>query len=124
VGNAKFNEDFSKEVQDIKLIQETVVQMWIGKRSIQSLTLPNLFMIELVHEDVVANQEDPINYQDEIPRGEVVDDSPILKKKRQLFVDKITCWEFAAEAQMMVDVKSICDIEVITDDDSGGESGE
>jgi hypothetical protein len=86
VGNTKFDEDFSKEVQDIILIQEMGVQMWIGRRSIQSPTLPNLFMIELVQEDVVANQKDPINYQDEIPRGEVANDSPILKKKKSNFL--------------------------------------
>ncbi len=86
MGNTKFDEDFSKEVQDIILIQEMGVQMWIGRRSIQSPTLPNLFMIELVQEDVVANQKDPINYQDEIPRGEVANDSPILKKKKSNFL--------------------------------------
>ncbi len=75
-------------------------------------------------ENVVANQEDPVNNQDEIPRGEVTGNSPNLKKRRQLLVDKITCWELAVEVQMMVDVESICDIEVTTNDDSVGEGGE
>jgi hypothetical protein len=48
VGNAKFDEDFSKEIQYIILIQEMGVQMWIGKKKIQSPTLPNLIMIEFV----------------------------------------------------------------------------
>jgi hypothetical protein len=52
-----------------------------------------MFMIKPVFEDVVANQEDPINCQDEILKNEVVDNFLILKKRRWLHVDKITCWE-------------------------------
>jgi hypothetical protein len=119
VGNTKSNEDFSKEIQDIKLIQKMGVQMWIGRRSIQIPTSPNLFMIEPIQEDVVVNQEDPINYQDEIPRGEVEDDSPTSKKRSWLLVDKNTCWELVVKAQMMVDVELICDTKVTTNDDNG-----
>jgi len=39
-------------------------------------------MIKLVLENTNANQEDPINNQDEIPRGEEANDSSILKKRR------------------------------------------
>lgn len=54
----------------------------------------------------------------------MVDDFLILKKRRWFLVDKITCWELVAKAQMMVDAESICDIKVIIDDDSVGEGGE
>ncbi len=76
-------------------------------------------MIEPIQEDVVVNQEDPINYQDEIPRGEVEDDSPTSKKRSWLLVDKNTCWELVVKAQMMVDVELICDTKVTTNDDNG-----
>jgi len=42
---------------------------------------------------------------------EVANESPILKKRRWLHVDKVTCWELVAEVQLMVDVASRCDIE-------------
>ncbi len=100
------------------------MQTWIGRRSIRNTTLPNLFMIKPILEDVVANQEDPINYQDEIPRGEVVDDFLILKTRRLFFVDKITCWELVVEAQMMVDAELVCDTKVTINDNSAGEGGE
>ncbi len=100
------------------------VQTWIGRRSIQNTTLPNMFMIKPVLEDVVANQEDPINCQDEILEGEVVDDYLILKKRRWLLVDKITCWELVVEVQMMVDAELVYDTKVITNDDNVGEGGE
>ncbi len=100
------------------------VQTWIGRRSIQNTTLPNMFMIKPILEDVVANQEDPINCQDEILEGEVVDDYLILKKRRWLLVDKITCWELVVEVQMMVDAELVYDTKVITNDDNVGEGGE
>jgi hypothetical protein len=81
-------------------------------------------MIEPVLENTDANQEDPINSQDEIPRGEEANDSSILKKRRRSPVDKIICWELVAKAQMMVDVEAVCDTEVTIDDDIVGEGGE
>ncbi len=83
-----------------------------------------MFMIKHVLEDAVANQEDPINCQDEILKGEVVDDYLILKKKRWLLIDKITCWELVAEVQMMVDVELVCDTKVTTNDNNASEGGE
>ncbi len=64
-------------------------------------------MIKLVLENTNVNQEDPINNQDEIPRGEEANDSSILKKRRRSLVDKIICWELVAKAQMMVDVEVV-----------------
>lgn len=81
-------------------------------------------MIEPVLENTDANEEDPINNQDEIPRGEEANDSSILKKRRQFPIDKIICWELVAKVQMMVDVEAVCDTEVTIDDDSVGEGGE
>jgi hypothetical protein len=57
-------------------------------------------MIELVLENVVVNQEDPVNYQDEIPRGEVTYDFLNLKK-RWFLVKKITCWKLAVELTLL-----------------------
>jgi len=83
-----------------------------------------MFMIKPILEDVVANQEDPINCQDKILKGEVVDDFLILKKRRWLLIDKITCWELVAKAQMMVDIELVYDTKVTTNDDNVGEGGE
>jgi len=57
----------------------------LGERAFQAQpypTLPNLFMTEPILEDIVSNQDNPINCQEKIPRGEKVDDYPILKKRR------------------------------------------
>ncbi len=124
MGDAKSDEDFKEEIQDIRLIWEMGAQTWIGKRSIRNTTLPNMFMIKPILEDVVANQEDPINCQDKILKGEVVDDFLILKKRRWLLIDKITCWELVAKAQMMVDIELVYDTKVTTNDDNVGEGGE
>jgi hypothetical protein len=48
-------------------------------------------MIELVLKYIVANQDNPINWQEKIPRGEEVDDFLILRKRRRLPIDKFTC---------------------------------
>jgi len=81
-------------------------------------------MIEPILKDNVANQDNPINCQEKIPRGEEVDDLLILKKRRQLPINKITCWELVAEVQMMVNVESICETKVTIDDDNVGEGCE
>jgi len=36
----------------------------------------------------------------------------------------MTCWELVAEVQMMVDVESVCETKVTTNDDNVGEGGE
>jgi hypothetical protein len=57
-------------------------------------------------------------------RGEEVDVFSIQKKKRRLPINKITCWELVAEVQMKVDVESVCETKVTTNDDNVGEGGE
>jgi len=86
--------------------------------------MPNLSMIKLVLQYIVANQYNPIKCQEKIPRGEEIDDFLILKKRRRLPIDKITCWELVVKAQMMVDVESICETKVTIDHDNVGEGGE
>jgi hypothetical protein len=81
-------------------------------------------MIELVLENTATNQDNPINCQEKIPRGEEVDDFRILKKRRRLPINKITCWELVVEVQTMVDVELVCETTVTTDDDNVGEGGE
>jgi hypothetical protein len=81
-------------------------------------------MIDSILEDIVSNQDNPINCQEKIQRGEEVDDFPILKKRRQHPINKITCWELVAEVQMMVDVESVFETKVTTNDDNVGEGGE
>jgi len=71
-----------------------------------------------------TNQDKPINYEEKIPRGEEVDDFLILKKRRRLPINKITCWELVAEVQMMVNVELVCETKVTTNDDNVGEGGE
>jgi hypothetical protein len=48
IGNVKSDENFSIEIQNVKLLQEMGIQTWIGRRSLRSIRVPNLFMIELV----------------------------------------------------------------------------
>jgi hypothetical protein len=81
-------------------------------------------MIKLVLKYIATNQDNPISCQEKILRGEEVDDFLILKKRRQLPIDKITCWELVAEAQMMVDVELICETKLTIDNDNVGEGGE
>ncbi len=71
--------------------------------------------MELIIKDVAIDQEDPINYQDEMQKNEVANESPILKKRRWLHVDKVTCWELVA---------SHCDIERSIDENNVDESSE
>jgi hypothetical protein len=55
---------------------------------------------------------------------EVANESPILKKRRWLHVDKVTCWELVVEVQLMVDVASHCDIERSIDENNVDEGSE
>lgn len=99
----------------------------MGERAFEAQpypTMPNLFMIELVLKNTVVNQDNPINCQEKIPRGEEVDDFQILKKRRRLPINNITCWELVVEVQMMVDVELVCEIKVTTNDYNVGEGGE
>ncbi len=81
-------------------------------------------MTKPILENIVPNQDNPINCQEKIPRGEEVDDFSILKKRRQLPINKITCCELVAKVQMMVDVELVCETKVTTNDDNVGEGGE
>jgi len=99
----------------------------LGERAFEAQpypTMPNLFMTKLVLEYIATNQENPINCQEKIPRGVEVDDFRILKKRRRLSINKITCWELVVEVQMMVDVELVCETKVTTNDDNVGEDGE
>jgi hypothetical protein len=55
---------------------------------------------------------------------EVANESPILKRRRWLHVDKVTCWELVIEAQLMVDVASHCHIERNMDENNANEGSE
>jgi hypothetical protein len=46
---------FFIEIQTVKLLQEMGIQTWIGRRSLRSIGMPNLFMIELVVDCDVVN---------------------------------------------------------------------
>jgi hypothetical protein len=45
-------------------------------------TLTNLFMTKPILEDIVSNQDNPINCQEKIPKDEEVDVFPIQEKKK------------------------------------------
>ncbi len=81
-------------------------------------------MTKPILEDIVSNRDNPINCQEKIPRGEEVDVFSIQENKRRLPINKITCWELVAEVQMKVDVESVCETKVTTNDDNVGEGGE
>jgi hypothetical protein len=44
-------------------------------------------------------------------KNDVANESPIMKNRRWLHVDKVTCCELVTKTQLMVDVASHCDIE-------------
>lgn len=81
-------------------------------------------MMEPTIEDVVVDQKNPIIYQDEMQKIEVANESPILKKRKWLHVDKVTCQELVAEAQLMVGVASRCEIERSINENNVDESNE
>jgi hypothetical protein len=54
----------------------------------------------------------------------VANESPILKKRRCLDVDKVTCWELVVETQLMVDVALCCDIVRSIDENCADEGSE
>jgi hypothetical protein len=55
ISNVEFHEMFFIEIQTVKLLQEMGIQTWIGRRSLRSIGMPNLFMIELVVDCDVVN---------------------------------------------------------------------
>ncbi len=61
IGNVESDEDFFIKIQNVKLLQEMGIQTWIGRRSLRSIGMPNLFMIELVVDCDAINQEDSSN---------------------------------------------------------------
>jgi len=63
IGNVESDEDFSIEIQNVKLLQEMGIQTWIGSnRSLKSIGVINLFMIEPIVDCDVVNQEDLVNF--------------------------------------------------------------
>jgi hypothetical protein len=54
VSGVEEDENFFKEIQDIKLIHELGVQTWIAKKNIHSGIMNNLFMVK-ISEAVEAN---------------------------------------------------------------------
>jgi hypothetical protein len=58
IGNVESDEHFFIKIQNVKLLQEMGIQTWIGRRSLKSIGVPNLFMIVPVVDCDVINQED------------------------------------------------------------------
>ncbi len=118
IGNVEFDEDFFIEIQNVKLLQEMGIQTWIGSRSLKSIGVINLFMIEPIVDCDVVNQEDLANLQHYIIENGDKGSSVVTRKRRRFVLDKKTCWDLVVEAQHIINVEIFYNIEENTNETS------